>query len=326
MTYKWLFSHKFLIFFLQVSASDRLSLNICHACISYLNSWQSFKNRCDAAQRKQKIWLSNTSAEGGSGNSKVQSTGQSLLKNQLNGFHGNHQLKPAIVNEQQKFQEKQAELQRQKLQELVLRNQQQKSNNDIDTSFIKSEPASDDVSVKYIFFLTSKHNFYTLKKKCFILKEEENVMELDPSQFLAQGSSGDDESDIEEGGANNRMGLPNGNGPPILTSLGLTHINSVQNPYSSYAVSLKKSNILKNNIIFFRIRMIQQTMTRVKYRVKVAISMLKYQPIAPFAICNFRIVPMPVATRRISTKFDRVNSYRLAIRESNKICSNNNRL
>jgi hypothetical protein len=58
-------------------------------------------------------------------------------------------------------------------------------------------------------------------------------MELDPSQFLAQGSS-DDESDNE--GANGRLGVPNGNGPPILTSLGLTHINTVQNPYSSYAV------------------------------------------------------------------------------------------
>lgn len=58
-------------------------------------------------------------------------------------------------------------------------------------------------------------------------------MELDPSQFLAQGSS-EDESDGE---VNDR--LPNGNGPPILTSLGLTHINSVQNPYSSYAVSVK---------------------------------------------------------------------------------------
>lgn len=115
----------------QVSVSDRLSLNICHACISYLNSWQSFKNRCDAAQRKQKIWLTTE---------KVQSTGQSLLKNHLNG-HGNN-LKPALANEQQKFQEKQAELQRRKLQELV------KQQKDIDTSFIKSEPASDDVSVK----------------------------------------------------------------------------------------------------------------------------------------------------------------------------------
>lgn len=111
--------------------------------MSYLNSWQSFKNRCDAAQRKQKIWLSTTSTS--NENTKVQSTGQSLLKNQLNG-HGN-QLKPALENAQQKFQEKQAELQRQKLQQLV----QQQQSNEIDTSFIKSEPASDDVSLIFLF-------------------------------------------------------------------------------------------------------------------------------------------------------------------------------
>lgn len=119
---------------MQVTEADRLSVSICHSCISYLNSWQSFKNRCDAAQRKQKIWLS-------SGDGKTQSqanTGQSLLKTQLNG-HGN-QLKPAIENAQQKFQETQAELQRQKLQQLV----KQQAKNQIDTSFIKSEPTSDD--------------------------------------------------------------------------------------------------------------------------------------------------------------------------------------
>jgi hypothetical protein len=110
-------------------------MNICHACISYLNSWQSFKNRCDAAQRKQKIWLSS-----GDGKSTTAATGgQSLLKTQLNG-HGN-QLKPAIENAQQKFQETQAELQRQKLKQLV---QQQQAKHQLNTSFIKSEPASDD--------------------------------------------------------------------------------------------------------------------------------------------------------------------------------------
>lgn len=124
---------------MQVSLTDRLSVNICHSCVSYLNSWQSFKNRCDAAQRKQKIWLSTSGSDG-----KVQSTGQSLLKNQLNG-HGN-QLKPALENAQQKFQEKQAELQRRKLQELV----QQQQSSDIDLSFIKSEPASDDVSLLFL--------------------------------------------------------------------------------------------------------------------------------------------------------------------------------
>jgi hypothetical protein len=125
--------------FQQVNESDRLSVKICHACISFLNSWQSFKNRCDAAQRKQKIWLS--SVEG-----KTTTTGQSLLKTQLNG-HGN-QLKPAIENAQQKFQETQVELQRQKLQQLV-----QQTKNQVDTSFIKSEPASDDdVSSLRVFF------------------------------------------------------------------------------------------------------------------------------------------------------------------------------
>lgn len=39
---------------IKVSKDDNLSPMICHACISYLNSWQSFKNRCDAADRKQR--------------------------------------------------------------------------------------------------------------------------------------------------------------------------------------------------------------------------------------------------------------------------------
>lgn len=46
-----------MFFFLQISSSDNLSLRICHACISYLNSWQSFKNRCLSAQAKQRSWL-----------------------------------------------------------------------------------------------------------------------------------------------------------------------------------------------------------------------------------------------------------------------------
>ena len=120
-----------------------------------MNSWQSFKNRCDAAQRKQKIWLSTSGSDG-----KVQSTGQSLLKNQLNG-HGN-QLKPALENAQQKFQEKQAELQRRKLQELV----KQQQSNEIDTSFIKSEPASDDVSLLFLSFVNI---LYSLADKHHLL-------------------------------------------------------------------------------------------------------------------------------------------------------------
>lgn len=125
---------------MQVTDTDKLSVNICHACISYLNSWQSFKNRCDAAQRKQKIWLSASN----DGKSLSQSTGQSLLKTHLNGHHDNNQLKPAIENAQQKFHQKQAELQQQKLKELVEQQQRRQTKAGVDTSFIKSEPASDE--------------------------------------------------------------------------------------------------------------------------------------------------------------------------------------
>ena len=34
-----------------------MSNRICHACISFLNSWQSFKNRCYAAHKKQQNFL-----------------------------------------------------------------------------------------------------------------------------------------------------------------------------------------------------------------------------------------------------------------------------
>lgn len=56
-------------------------------------------------------------------------------------------------------------------------------------------------------------------------------MELDPSQFLAPGSS-DEESDTDDEHANSAQ---NGTGPSILTSLGLTHINSI-NTFNSHGV------------------------------------------------------------------------------------------
>lgn len=47
----------YVFFILQIHQGDRLSARVCHACISYLNSWQSFKNRCYAAQKKQRGML-----------------------------------------------------------------------------------------------------------------------------------------------------------------------------------------------------------------------------------------------------------------------------
>lgn len=40
--------------FAQVSPGDRLSARVCHACVSFLNSWQSFKNRCHATQKRHR--------------------------------------------------------------------------------------------------------------------------------------------------------------------------------------------------------------------------------------------------------------------------------
>lgn len=59
---KWWFAiiinYTCLRFFLfQILPADRMSNRICHACISFLNSWQSFKNRCYAAQKKQQNFL-----------------------------------------------------------------------------------------------------------------------------------------------------------------------------------------------------------------------------------------------------------------------------
>jgi hypothetical protein len=73
-------------------------------------------------------------------------------------------------------------------------------------------------------------------------------MELDPSQFLAQDSS-DEESDIDDD-----QSILNGSGPPILTSLGLTHVNTVSssNPYASLMVRLSAdSREMAINTIYF---------------------------------------------------------------------------
>lgn len=124
-------------------------------------------------------------------------------------------------------------------------------------------------------------------------------MELDPTQFLAQDSS-DDESENDD--ATSRLqSTKNGNNPSILTSLGLTHVNSVT-PYGSLAVSLLQttreslfqqfSHILCLSI--FRIQMIR----RVKCRATMA-NKDKHQRIVRFVICSFQIEQMHVDTRRI---------------------------
>lgn len=76
------------------------------------------------------------------------------MKNQLNGH-----VKPAIESAQQK----QIQLQKQKLKELA---EKQPNINDVDTSFIKSEPVSDDVSDKRALnFLLLNNNYYYRKER-----------------------------------------------------------------------------------------------------------------------------------------------------------------
>lgn len=102
--------------YLQVHENDRLSPMICHACISYLNSWQSFKNRSDAAQKKQKSWI----------NEPV-TPGASLLKQSITPTSNQSisALKPAMESAQQGYIQKQAELQKQKLIQLAKHQQLQ---------------------------------------------------------------------------------------------------------------------------------------------------------------------------------------------------------
>lgn len=268
---------------LKVQENDRLSPKICHACISFLNSWQSFKNRCDAAQRKQKSWSGLTTA---TANEQALIPGSSLLKVTTNsnsssgGSGGGNHLKPAMENAQQKFQQKQAELQKEKLQQLAkqqhlqdlkMKHLQLQLQND------QKSAAIDVVSQNLIFFVIFSlkpllwnyfHSFYLsfylfllllllliILRWCLLFQsfiksepvddtdatnnmdedEAENVqMEIDPSQFLARSedeidddeSNADDDEDDEDTNGHN-----DNNGPPILTSLGLTHINSV-NPFS----------------------------------------------------------------------------------------------
>lgn len=126
------------------------------------------------------------------------------------------------------------------------------------------------------------------------------MLELDPSQFLAQGSS-DDESDDDES-------IQNGNGPPILTSLGLTHINSVpSNPYSSHMVSLLPAHEADHvdYLLRFRIPMTRRTMTRAKCRVTGDV-MRRFQPTVPCATCSSRIERTLVVTRRTFITYSRV--------------------
>lgn len=157
---------------IKVQEGDRLSLRICHACISYLNSWQSFKNRCHAAQRKQRSWSEQWQQQ----QKFSTSDEQALATQQL------LQLNTSVTttsgdNERLPYQ---------KLEDAS-----------VDISFIKKEPEE----------IGDENG----------LEENQNGDVIGPISMLEDG-------------------------PPILTSLGLTHINHV-NPFSFLSTELGHDSI-----------------------------------------------------------------------------------
>lgn len=179
-----------------------MSNRICHACISFLNSWQSFKNRCNAAQKKQQTFLDIFLAK-----ERAKKTVDSI----------------------QLAAERQRQLQTQRAlasaqQQRILKTALTQSTNS--TPYNNNTPNSLDVVCHFgIQRFRSQFfnpNFCSILQS-FIKEEPEDVTSdleeeidgVDPTQFLAQDEDDDDGASIGE------------DQPPILTSLGLTHINHV---------------------------------------------------------------------------------------------------
>ncbi|GAB0094079.1 zinc finger protein hangover [Sergentomyia squamirostris] len=184
---------------IKVHQSDSLSSRICHACISYLNSWQSFKNRCYAAQKKQKTWLA------------IQL--QRQLSSVRNSGDSGDAKKRRLTDEHQHAEKRTRDNSHD--EDITVRGKQAKTDGTSQRpsadseNFIKQEPKDDE----------DQEGPVTVN------------MELDPSQFLIDNDT-DDENYQNDGARSDE-------GPPILTSLGLTHINHV-NPFNYLATDLEE--------------------------------------------------------------------------------------
>lgn len=102
----------------QVHQADRMSARICHACISYLNSWQSFKNRCYAAQKRQRSQLETiTNNNGGTAHSPIPFGGQAPQKPSPSQVMNQQQiLQHAAASQRQRaIQEQRSHMQKQRI-------------------------------------------------------------------------------------------------------------------------------------------------------------------------------------------------------------------
>lgn len=186
---------------LQILQADRMSSRICHACISFLNSWQSFKNRCHNAQKKQQQFLD-----------------VMIAKERVKQRTDLAQLHQSADRQQQQPQEKASNDFRQKILKNALLNSTSNSNGN-------NLSAIDVVSCRYIFFAIFGQTFFEQIFRPFpqsFIKEEpeeyasdlDDMDNVDPTQFLAQDNDDDTNTEHEH--------------PHILASLGLTHISQVK--------------------------------------------------------------------------------------------------
>lgn len=203
---------------IKINETDRLSSRVCHACISYLNSWQSFKNRCLAAQKKQRTWLFlMTEKEKLQKQHAATQVAAAAARRQLH-----QQIQKSILN----YTSLQDETPYQTLPSTPKNSapphmeQEQPPTKkphlvpEIDISCVKEEPQE-------------------------IISDEEGRptnlnVEIDPTEFLAHNVE-DDEEDNDDYSEREPIPQPimtmEEMTNPILTSLGLTHINHV-NPYN----------------------------------------------------------------------------------------------
>lgn len=234
-----LLCYYYVIILFQVQQSDRLSARVCHACISYLNSWQSFKNRCNAAQVKQRTMLEMYLA-------KERGRQQQQLQ------HSNSlQQRQRMVEQQQRNAIAQQRILKQALSQptmaaaaannaSLLTNNNRSAMNAAASSAAIAAPQKQTIDVVKLFNYYWNENNANVFNTIFLLQiieqsfikeepedapqdEDEDVV-MDPTQFLAH------DDDDDGGGVGGGDVKPDG-GPPILTSLGLTHINHV-NPYN----------------------------------------------------------------------------------------------
>lgn len=177
---------------IKVLQEDELSPKICHACISYLNSWQSFKNRCDAAEKRQKSWIEIDRA---SGSAAVDRNAVIQHVKELCPGVTIESIPPKVQTRSVEAADK-AHASHEKIQEQLKENGVQITSASANVIYnpVKEEPKEQEDD-----------------------NDERNVvMELDPSQFLIQSQNEEDyDDDYDEGDLSGC--------PPLLESLGLHH-------------------------------------------------------------------------------------------------------